>query len=158
MRATAAKGSVTCISSKHKTAALLWLGMSHPKLTSPSLPLIRLWAAALSANNTVRFGKHTCKEDVCEANSDQPILAQVGTLEHQIVLPSSLCVVCYHFACTSTVARTNSNHFRPKLAMSAWTSSGVTLLNAMLCINRASSHGKQHLRMTALDLANSSEF
>jgi hypothetical protein len=112
LRATAAKGSVTCISSKHKTAALLWLGMSHPKLTSPSLPLIKLWAAALSANNTVRFGKQTCKEDACEAKPDQPNLAQVGTLERQTLLASSLCIVFYHFACTYTVARTSSNHFQ----------------------------------------------
>jgi len=31
-------------------------------------------------------------------------------------------------------------------------------LDAMLCINLALTHVKQHLRMTALDLANSSEF
>lgn len=42
LSATAAKGSVTCISSKHSTAANLRAGISQPKLTSPSLPLIRL--------------------------------------------------------------------------------------------------------------------
>lgn len=38
----------------------------------------------------MRFGKQTCKEDACEAKSDQPNLAQVGMLERQN-LGSSLC-------------------------------------------------------------------